>query len=148
MEGQMSFTFIDDEPDETEVWQCTECGWLSAKRHFRENSRCTLCRGTAEHIETITDSDEMPAFQYQQLLSHLSDNVSGVGDATIANIRDEWDDGDDFLSVCEDAYQEQAYEPLTVVSGIGESTAESIALGIAEKKGWEGGKAEVSFSIA
>jgi hypothetical protein len=144
----MTFTFVDDEPDEEEIWRCTECGWLSTKRHFRDGPRCSLCHSRAEQIGVQENSNEMPAFQYQQILTYLDDEVSGVGSATIDNIKDAFENGDDFLDVVRDAYDEQAYEPLTDISGIGESTARKIALGMADERGWEDGLAESKFKVA
>lgn len=144
----MKFTFTDDKPDEQEIWRCTECGWLSTKRHFRDGPSCSLCHSRAEKIGTQTNSNEMPTFKYQQMLTYLKEEVSGVGAGTAASIEDTFDNGDDFLDVVKDAYDEQAYGPLTEVSGIGDSTARRIALGMADERGWEGGLAESKFSIA
>jgi len=141
----MTFTFLDD--GEEEIWQCTECSWTCTKRHFRQGSRCSLCHGKAEKIGVQESSNEMPAFQYQQILSHLDENVAGVGSVTIDNIKDAFENGDDFLDVVRDAYETQAYEPLTDISGIGESTARKIALGMADERGWEDGLAESKFKI-
>jgi len=81
------------------------------------------------------------------MLEHLSENVSGVGDATIENIRDHFESGDTFLSTVKEAYNDANYETITDVSGIGEATAENIALGIAEQQEWEGGMAENTFTF-
>ena len=144
----MTFTFLNNEPDEEEIWRCTECGWLCTKRHFRDGPRCSFCNSEAEQIGVQENSNEMPAFQYQQILTYLDDEVSGVGSATIDNIKDKFENGDDFLNVVRDAYDEQAYGPLTDISGIGESTARKIALGMADERGWEDGLAESKFTIA
>lgn len=144
----MTFTFLDNEPDEQEIWRCLDCGWLCTKRHFRDGPTCSLCNGDAEQIGTQTNSNEMATFKYQQLLTYLSEDVDGVGATTIDNIKDAFESGDEFLDACRAAYDEQAYDELTHIGGIGESTARTIALGIADEEEWEDGLAESKFSIA
>jgi ERCC4-type nuclease len=89
----------------------------------------------------------MSALQYRQILEYLSENTSGVGDATIENIREHFESGDSFLSTVKTAYDDANYETITDVSGIGEATAENIALGIAEQQDWEDGMAENTFTF-
>jgi Holliday junction resolvasome RuvABC DNA-binding subunit len=106
-----------------------------------------LCRSAATKVDELEESDEMSSFQYRQLLNYLSDNVSGVGDSTVTAIEESFEDGDSFLDAAERAYRDRAWSELTQVSGVGESTAEKIALGIADRNGWENGAAESSFSF-
>jgi len=134
-----------------DIYSCTSCSYCSTKRHFvssEEQLRCILCKSPVEQIDTIEPSTGMSAFKYRQLLDYLEEEVSGVGTGTKLSLDNHFDDGDDFLDAAEAAYQERAYERLTAVDGVGESTAESIALGLAEKEGWSGGKAEMKFALS
>lgn len=135
----MSFTFLDNKSGEEEIWRCTECSWLSTKRHFHDGPRCHFCNSEAEQIGTQTNSNEMPAYQYQQILTYLEDEVSGVGAGTVSSIKDSFENGNDFIDACKNVYKNRVYAELTDVSGIGKSTAKSIALGMAEKRNWENG---------
>jgi|APHM01.1.fsa_nt_gi hypothetical protein len=133
------------------IYTCTECNYCSTKQHFKSDTNephCILCEARAEQIDTIEPTTGMSAFKYQELLEYLAEEVGGVGTGTKLSIENHFEDGDDFLNAADAAYQEQEYENLTEVDGVGESTAESIALGIAEKEGWSGGKAEMTFDLA
>lgn len=89
----------------------------------------------------------MSDLQYRQILDYLSENVSGVGDATTENIHDHFESGNLFLSTVKEAYEDANYDTITDVSGIGETTAENITLGIAEQQDWEDGMAENTFTF-
>jgi len=135
----------------TTVWSCTECGYCSTKRHFAESDDtvlCILCNSSAQPIDEIEQSTGMSSFKYRQLLDYLEDEVRGVGTGTKLSLDNHFENGDDFLDAAEAAYQERAYERLTVVDGVGEATAERIVLGLAEKEGWSGGKAEMTFDLS
>jgi hypothetical protein len=84
---------------------------------------------------------------YRGLLDYIRENADGVGNATIENIEDFFDDGDAFIDAVEQAYRNRNWEELTCVKGIGRASAEKIALAIAEKRKWEDGAAEMAFDI-
>jgi ERCC4-type nuclease len=81
----------------------------------------------------------MSALKYQQLLARLEDDATGVGAGTVANIRDHFESGDDFLDAAEVAYQEMEFDALEAVDGIGQSSAKEIGLTIADEEGWSDG---------
>lgn len=129
-----------------EIWSCTECTYVSTKRHFHNDDdiRCPLCHSIAQQSSTLTQSKSMSDFQYRRILNWLQEEKSGIGDAIISNIRDEFPEGDDFVDTCKHAYEEAEYDELTAIGGVGESTArKKLANGLAEYKDWSGGKAEV-----
>ena len=148
----MGFTITDSDGNITrEIWSCTECVWLSTKRHCQsteDGPACVLCRAPCEKIDTQTETTGMPAYEYQELLTYLEDEVSGVGAGTVSSIQEHFEDGDAFLTAANNAYDNRAYEELSCVDGVGESTAEAIALGIADRKGWEDGLAESKFALS
>jgi len=144
----MSFTI---NSGTTTVWSCTECCYCSTKRHFAKSDDtvlCILCNAPAQPIEEIEQSTGMSSFKYRQLLDYLEEEVQGVGTGTKLSLDNHFENGDDFLDAAEAAYRERAYERLTAVDGVGEATAERIALGLAEKEGWSGGKAEMKFTLS
>jgi NAD-dependent DNA ligase len=81
----------------------------------------------------------MSDFKYRGLLTSLEEEADGVGSATIANIEQHFEEGDDFLDAAEAAYQEMEYDDLLAIDGVGEASAKSIALTMADKEGWEDG---------
>jgi Holliday junction resolvasome RuvABC DNA-binding subunit len=107
-----------------------------------------LCNAPAQPIDEIEQSTGMSSFKYRELLDYLEEDVQGVGTGTTLSLDNYFENGDDFLDAAEAAYQERAYDCLTAVDGVGEATAESIALGLAEKEGWSGGKAEMKFTLS
>jgi hypothetical protein len=142
----MSFTFTVQQ-----IYSCTECIYVSTERHFHETSDgivCPLCRSPVEKSGEQQQNSGMSSFQYRQMLNSLQDNCTGVGSATVDAIESEFESGDDFLDAANDAYENQSYDRLTPVSGVGESTARKICLHVADIKGWENGMAESKFSIA
>ena len=135
----MSFTI---EGGTKEVWQCEDCGWCQTRKHFAESDgsiSCLLCGSSAEVIETIQETVGMSDFKYRELLSTLEEEADGVGAATVTNIEQHFDDGDDFLDAAKDAYQDLDTDILKEVSGVGQSSAKQIALTMAESEGWENG---------
>jgi ERCC4-type nuclease len=146
--GTMTFTLTDGNGTKIEQkYSCTDCSYISTKKHFLDGPSCPLCYSAAEKIGQHKKREGMSALQYRQILEYLSENTSGVGDATIENIREHFESGDSFLSTVKTAYDDANYETITDVSGIGEATAENIALGIAEQQDWEDGMAENTFTF-
>lgn len=90
----------------------------------------------------------MSEFEYRRVLASLEEHCSGVGSGVTSAIGDTFENGDDFIEACRNAYDEQDYSGLTEVSGVGEGTAQKICLSIADSRDWEGGLAESSFSFA
>jgi hypothetical protein len=132
-----------------EVWSCTNCIYVSTKKHFRETDsdvRCTLCNAPARNAKTIEQEMGMSSFEYQTLLEQVGE-TKGVGSATIDRIEDAYDEGDDFVSVCKLAYEKGNYDKLSELKGVGESTARDICLRVADERGWENGAAESGFSF-
>lgn len=81
--------------------------------------------------------------EYNQLLSHLEDDIGGIGPTRIQAIRDEFPDGDDFINACRDAYENRNFDSLTEIDGFGSGYAHGkLALPVAEYMGWSGGDAE------
>jgi len=122
-----------------EVWSCDNCSFCSTKKHFADGPSCILCSSDATKISEIEPSQGMSDFKYRKLLDTLAEDASGVGSATIDNIRDHFEEGDDFLDAAEAAYQDKELSQLTAVSGVGKASAKEIALTIAEHESWEGG---------
>lgn len=147
----MAFTFNDGDGNIVkEVWSCTECIYCSTKNHFGSNEDgpvCPLCRAPAEKNRTIQKSTGMSDFKYRQIQDYLVEDVSGVGTGTVESLVEHFEDGDDFLNAARAAYDDRAWDRLACVSGVGESTAKNIALGMAESEGWSGGKAEQRFDL-
>lgn len=147
----MGFTITDSDGNITkEVWTCTECTYLSTKRHFRsgeDGPNCVMCNAPAKKQRTISKQAGMSAFKYRMLLDYLEDEVTGVGSGTVSSIESHFESGDDFIDAAEAAYQDREWDALSCVDGVGKSTAESIALGLAEREGWEDGKAEMKFNL-
>lgn len=141
----MSFEFSDGESTVRQIYSCTECIYVSTARHF-DDGDCPLCGSPARKSGMQRSQSGVSAMKYRMLLDHIEEHASGVGAATVSNIEEAFD-GDEFLDVAEDAYQNADYDALTDVSGVGESTAESIALAVADEEGWEGGLAESRFSF-
>lgn len=131
-----------------EIYSCEECLYISTEKHFDETNECPLCHGETSLLGTHESNDSMPAYRYQDLKSHLEESVNGVGSTTVSNIDAHFADGDSFLATVENAYDTGSYEELTCIDGIGDATAENIALGIASKEGWTGGLAESKFSLS
>ena len=143
----MSFTLKDGNGTvKREVWTCTECRWCSTKKHFPTEDGepvCLQCGEPAEFLEEIEKNLGMKSVDYAKMLEWLQEHMGGIGDTTISNIREDFPNGDNFLAACEHAYEEAEYDALTGIDGIGESYARhKLALGVAEYKGWEDGKAE------
>ncbi len=122
-----------------EVWSCTECSWCCTKKHFTDDSTCVFCGGDGEKISEIQPSVGMSDFKYRQLLTQLNEAADGVGDTTVENIEQHFEEGDDFLDAAEIAYQEMEYDDLLAVNGVGEASAKSIALTIADHEDWDDG---------
>lgn len=122
-----------------EIFTCSDCTYCSTERHFIDGEHCPLCRSDAEKIGEQEPNLGISDFKYRQLLDRVEDDADGVGSATVENIEQHFDEGDDFLDAAEVAYREMEFDELTDVSGIGEQSAKSIALTIAEAEGWEDG---------
>ena len=148
----MSFTLTDNDGNITkEIWSCTECMWLSTKSHCPSEDGqivCGLCRSPCEQTNTVTESTTMPEFKYRDLLSVVKESASGVGGSTIGAIDEHFENGDEFVDSVKECYQSGNYGSLTQISGVGEATAENIALALAEEEDWEGGVAESSFALS
>lgn len=140
----MGFTITDGDGNiSQQVWSCTDCTYCSTKKHFRDGQTCPLCDSDAEQISTITQSTGMPDYKYTEILNYLQENCGGIGPKTVEHIREAFPEGDEFVEACKDAYENGNYAPLTEIDGIGKSYARGkLALGLAEKKGWEDGVAE------
>lgn len=123
----------------TEVWRCTECGWCQIKANFKPGPSCVMCDGAGEKMREQESTTGMSNFAYRQLLDEVEEHASGVGAATVDNIEQHFDDGNNFLDAAEDAYQEMDYDTLKEVSGIGTESAKQIALTVADYESWEGG---------
>lgn len=144
----MSFTFKTNKNEIVrDVYSCTECLFISTENHMKEidgELHCTMCRSPVEHSETITETTGMRDLEYSRLLEWLRETQSGLGEATTDKIRSKYENGETFKQVCKKAYDELEFSKLTEIDGVGESTAhKKIVLGMAEKFGWTGGKAEV-----
>jgi len=131
-----------------EIHSCDDCLYISTAKHFADTSVCPLCRGETSLLGTHESDDSMPAYRYHELKAHLEESVNGVGAATVSNIDAHFADGDSFLATVENAYDTGSYEELTCIDGVGDATAENIALGLAAKEGWTGGLAESKFSLS
>lgn len=127
----MTFTFTQET-----VLRCTECAWCSTAKHFRDDKTCTLCRGAAEPVETIERDDGVTDFAYRMMLDDLEESASGVGRGTIESIEERFDP-DGFVDACEAGYTRSEYDALLDVSGVGQSTAESICETIGANRDWE-----------
>jgi len=138
----MAFTITDSDGNVTEeVWSCTECIWLSTKRHCKstdDGPACVLCGSPCKKSKTITKSTGMSDFKYRELLSRLEEDADGVGAGTVSNIEEHFE-GDEFLDAAEDAYQNVNLSALQDVSGVGEASAKQIAITVADEEGWEDG---------
>ena len=124
------------------VYSCTECGWCQTEKHFVSSSddlQCGLCGGPAEKIEEIQPSTGMSSFKYRELLERLKEDAAGVGGATVANIEQHFEEGEDFRDAAEAGYQEMKFDDLKAVDGVGHASAKEIALTIADEEGWENG---------
>ena len=135
----MSFTI---KGGTTEVWQCEDCGWCQTKKHFAASGgsiSCLLCGSAASVIDEIEETVGMSEFKYRELLSALEEDADGVGAATVSNIEQHFDDGDDFLDAAEQAYKELDTDALKAVDGIGQASAKEIGLTIAEVEDWDDG---------
>lgn len=143
----MTFELTDGDGNTVkQIYSCTECTYVSTKRHFRttdDGVECILCSSPAEKSSSIQTNTGMSSFEYRRMLGWLQENRAGIGPSTIESIEEEFPDGDDFLDAAEDAYRNMNLDALTEVDGIGEGYARGkIALGIAEYRGWEDGDAE------
>lgn len=140
----MSFTFTDNTE---EVWSCDNCSYCSTKRHFNateDGPTCILCQSPSSKIEEVEISEGMRRTTYMEILGWMSENLTGIGDATIANIEEHFEDGDAFLDACKQGYDNREFDALTEVTGIGKEKAhKKLALGLAEYKGWQDGDAEI-----
>lgn len=142
------FSFSSDEPEIKEVWSCTDCIYCSTKHHFRDGPRCPLCNSEAEKIGEQEEQTGMASYKYQEYLTYLEDEVTGVGSGTVSSVKEHFEDGDDFITATKNAYDNRVIEELTCVDGVGEGTAEKIARGIAEKNGWEDGLLESKYALS
>jgi hypothetical protein len=143
------FTFTDDGREVRSIMQCQNCEHIQLDRHFGDDGKCPMCQAIeTEELQKQKLSSGMSNFQYRTILTELKQECSGVGQATVSGIQDEYPEGDDFLDACRNAYDEQAYDELTPVSGVGEKKARNICLHIADMREWEDGLAETSFKIA
>lgn len=142
------FTFTDTGPDTEEIWKCTSCGWISTKKHFRDGPRCSRCDATATKIREQAAQTGMSSHKYRLILEELEEKTSGVGPSTTNSIHEHFEDGDTFIDAAQLAYNNGSVSPLTEVDGVGESTAESIALAIADRRNWENGLLESDFDLA
>jgi Holliday junction resolvasome RuvABC DNA-binding subunit len=106
-----------------------------------------MCNSTAKKQRTISKQAGMSDFKYRMVLDYLEDEVTGVGSGTVSSIESHFESGDEFMDAAEVAYQNRDWDALTAVKGVGEGTAEKIALGLAEREGWEDGKAEMKFEL-
>jgi len=143
----MSFSFSSDEPVTKEVWSCTECIYCSTAAHFREGMRCPLCDSEAQKIGEQEEQTGMPSYKWQSILTYLEEEVDGVGAGTVSSIKEHFD-GEDFITATKKVYDKRALDELTCVDGVGDSTAERIALGMAEKRQWEDGLLESKFALS
>lgn len=143
-----TFSFTSDEPEINKILSCKQCIYLSTKKHLPENESCPLCNSDTEIIGEQKERTGMPPYKYNSLLSYLEEEVSGVGLSTVDSIREHFEDGDDFLDATRDVYDNQEVERLSCVSGVGSSTSENIAKGIARKEGWSGGLIESTFALS
>lgn len=98
-----------------------------------------MCGGPAQKVREIQPSVGMSDFKYRKLLAALEESADGVGAATVENIEQHFDEGDDFLDAAEVAHQERELGELKSVDGVGEASAKSIALTIADHEGWDDG---------
>lgn len=133
----MSFTFVDSDGDDVKnVMQCQGCGHIQTERHFGDDEKCPLCfHHGIEKINTVSNESGMSEFQFRNLLSRLEEDCDGIGESTTDAIAEEFDDGDEFVSACKDAYESNEFDELTKISGIGKATAhKKIVLGMAEKQ--------------
>jgi len=140
----MAFNFTETSQS---LHSCDECLFISTEKHFGDTSVCPLCGSTVSEIGEHKSDNSMPVYRYHELKDYLAEDVSGVGTATVANIDEHFGDGDAFLATVENAYETGSFEELTCIDGVGDATAENIALGLAEKEGWTGGLAEAKFSL-
>lgn len=122
-----------------EVWTCDSCTYCSTKKHFREGPACPLCDISAHKIGEQEPNTGMSDFKYRRLLDDLREDADGVGAATVENIEQHFEEGDDFLDAAEAAYQEMELDTLKAVEGVGQASVKTIALTIAESEGWENG---------
>jgi len=143
--SDMGFNFSQTEE---EIHSCRECLFISTAKHFADTSVCPLCGEGTRLLGTHTNDDSMPAYRYHELKEHLSEEVSGVGSATVSNIDEHFADGDALLDTVKSAYESGEYAALTCIDGVGDTTAENIVLGLAQKEGWSGGLAESTFSLS
>lgn len=145
----VEFTFTDDDGREVRsIMQCQNCEHIQLDRHFADDGKCAMCQATeTEKLRNQKLSSGVSDFQYRMIMTELEEECSGVGEATISGIQDEYPDGDNFLDACRNAYDEQAYDELTPVSGVGEATARNICLYVADMRGWENGMAETSLGL-
>lgn len=121
------------------IYSCEDCGWCQTEKHFGEGQTCLMCGGDGQKIREIQPSVGMSDFKYRELLAALNENADGVGDTTVENIEQHFEEGDDFLDAAEAAHQERELGELQSVDGVGEASAKSIALTIADSEGWEDG---------
>lgn len=132
----MSFTI---EGRAKEVYACKNCGWCQIEKHFGDDTTCLMCGGDGHKVQEIQPSTGMSSFKYRQLLERLEEDAAGVGAATVENIEQHFEEGDDFLDAAEVAHQEMEYDDLLAVDGVGEASAKEIALTIADEEEWENG---------
>lgn len=142
----MSFEFSDGDAVVRQIYSCTECSYISTKRHFRsteDGTACVFCQSPAEKFGEQRETTGMKSHEYQRILEWLKENRGGIGPAIVTNIKDEFPDGDDFVEACEHSYQNAEYDRLTEIDGVGQGTARNkIARGLAELKDWEDGDAD------
>jgi len=129
----------------TEIWSCTNCNFLSTKKHFPKDDQeinCPLCKAECKYLEDKETTVGMSNFEYNRILDYLEENAAGIGQATVVNIEQMYDSGDKFLSICETAYDDAKFDKLTEISGIGKTSAKNLCLAVAEREGWSGGECE------
>jgi hypothetical protein len=132
----MSFTI---EGGVKKVYACNDCGWCQIEKHFGEEQTCLMCGGDGRKVEEIQPSTGMSNFKYRELLERLEEDAAGVGAATVANIEQHFEEGDNFRDAAEAGYREMEFDDLIAVDGVGQASAKEIALTIADEEGWENG---------
>lgn len=147
----MSFDLKNEDGERVrKIYSCQECIYASTENHFRdteEGLQCSLCKGDAEQIDTLTEHSGMPPHQWRNILDYLEREVEGVGTTTVLSLREHFE-GEDFIEASIKSYDNRDFTEITAVDGIGDNTAEQIALGMAELKGWEDGLAESQFALS
>jgi len=132
----MSFTI---EGGVKKVYACNDCGWCQIEKHFGDDKTCLMCGGEGRKVQEIQPSTGMSNFKYRELLERLEEDAAGVGAATVANIEQHFEEGDNFRDAAEAGYREMEFDDLIAVDGVGQASAKEIALTIADEEGWEDG---------